>query len=179
MGALAKNVDGVEGPGAKKPARDGTFTLLTNETYQPLFDAKTGNLESVNGQEGRIELRDANGIAYRYYRWVAAEPGDAGYEDDYPLANLRVPKILGDGADDDEPRISPADENVSLRDAEYAIVAAGPNGLFGDFDVLHYPGQTEGIENKDLAEAELGQRFTDDEEAEAAARADNIVRAGR
>jgi prepilin-type N-terminal cleavage/methylation domain-containing protein len=184
MGALGTDVDGVAGPGAKAPSRDGMFNPLAIKTYEPLFDAKTGNMESVNGEEGRIELRDANGIAYRYYRWAPVEQNDSGYDPDNPLANLRIPKILGDAADDEFPDLSPADESTSLRDAEYAIVAAGPNGLFGDFLVKHDPEQPDGTEESQaLVETELGKNFGASPEgkvkAEAAARADNIVRAGR
>jgi len=178
MGALGKSVDGVEGPGAKAPERSGGFSLLTNDVYQPLYDAKTGNIEVVDGAEGRIELRDANGIPYRFYRWTEVGQNDPGYDSSDPLRNLQLPKILGDAADDAEPDASPSDDDVSLRGAEYAIVAPGPNGLFGDFGVRHDP-LTDLVESRDMAEAELGKSFDDDVEAENAARADNIVRTGR
>lgn len=165
MGGLGKEVDGVEGPGAKTPSRDGTFNPLATETYEPLFDPRTGSLEIVDASEGRIELRDPNGVAYRYYRWARGtmNPNDS----DKGVLNL--PSLVESGMSVSE-----------LGSAEYAIVAAGPDGFFGQIGVMHYPGQpADAVESAALIEAELGERFGSDAEAERAARADNIVRAGR
>lgn len=162
MGALGAEADYVEGPGAHEPRSDGSFEQLSNKTYQPLFDPKTGKISqtSSNPDEGRVVLQDANGVAYRYYRWEHATPSTPGYNANDPIANLRLPNILNGTS---------ADEDVELRNAEYAIVAAGRDGVFGDLP----------IESKDAIEEALGASFTSDAEAEEAAREDNIVEVGR
>jgi prepilin-type N-terminal cleavage/methylation domain-containing protein len=170
MGALGSDVDGVEGPGAKTPSktRDGSFDRLTNETYEPLFDAPSGSLEIVDAEEGRIELRDRKGIAYRYYRWAT---GTTSPNDD-DRAVLNVPELVAAGAVASE-----------LGDAKYAIVAAGPDGLFGQIGVESFPGQAsqapESLESLAAIEGAHGKRYDSDAEAEAAARGDNIVGVGR
>lgn len=170
MGALGSNVDGVEGPGAKAPskARDGSFDLLTNVTYEPLFDARAASLETVNADEGRIELRDRNGVAYRYYRWAT---GTTSPNDD-DRGVLNVPELVAAGAAQSE-----------LGDAKYAIVAPGPDGIFGQIGVESFPGQSaqapESLESLAAIETHYGKRYDSDAEAEAAARGDNIVGVGR
>jgi hypothetical protein len=88
-----------------------------------------------------------------------------------------MPKILGPAAEDEDPDTSPAGAKPAWRDAEYAIVAAGPDAFFGDFGVEAYPGGP--VEDKNSLERELGTSFRDDLAAETAARQDNIVEVGR
>lgn len=170
MGALGEDVDGVEGPGAKLPAktRDGSFDRLTNETYEPFFDARSATLETVDAEEGRIELRDRNGIAYRYYRWAT---GTTSPNDD-DRAVLNIPELVAAGAAASE-----------LGDAKYAIVAAGADGFFGQIGVECFPDQgsiaPESLETLEAIETKHGKRYRDEAEANAAARADNIVGVGR
>lgn len=165
MGALGSDVDGVEGPGAKAPKGDGTFDVLTNRTYKPLFDPKNGGLETVDAKEGRIELRDGNGQAYRYYRWAPGRTTGSGSQ----KGILNVPTLVAASKDAGE-----------FGDAKYAIVAAGADGLFGDIGIESYPDQpAEQIENKALIGAKLGKQFDTDADAEAAARSDNVVEVGR
>ncbi len=168
MGALGEEADHVEGPGAHEPGPDGEFIQQTNRTYGPLFDPKTGQVAQTvsDSTEGRIELQDARGNAYRYYRWEHATPTTPGYSSTNPLENLRLPNILGRAL---EPSYNPAAENIELRDAGYAIVAAGPDGVFGDLP----------IEWLTTIEESHGTSFGSNEEAEDAAREDNIVEVGR
>ena len=168
MGALGEEADYIEGPGAKEPLPNGSFNQLTNRSYEPLFDPKTGQVSQTAGdaEEGRIVLQDARGNAYRYYRWEHATPATPGYNDTDPLDNLRLPNILGSAR---LPDFSPANDNVELRNAEYAIVAAGRDGVFGDIP----------IESLDSIVEGLGKSFKSPEEAEDAAREDNIVEVGR
>lgn len=82
--------------------------------------------------EWRMSLRDstsfkdANGVRgtpYRYYRWTL---------DTAPTAvNMGIPRMVLTGA---SPPIRDAkdDRAAAFRAATYAIVGAGPNGLFGD-----------------------------------------------
>lgn len=155
IGVLDADYDGSDGVGFREPSRDGTFRKAGGRLTEPLFDvAGDGDrLAEIDAEEGRFELRDRNGVPYRYYRWL---PIDASSATD--VTDLRrVPSLLGDPAD-----------NVELRDAEYAIVAAGPNRVFGDLE-------TESIEE---LEAALGRGKTPEQLAEEG-RADNIVEVGR
>ncbi len=168
MGALGEEADYVKGPGAHEPAPDGSFIQQTNLTYEPLFDPRTGQVVQTvsDSDEGRIELQDARGNAYRYYRWEHATVGTPGYNSNEPLANLRLPNILGRAL---EPGYNPAAENLKLRDAGYAIVAAGRDGVFGDLP----------IESLTAIEEAHGGSFDSPEEAEDTAREDNIVEVGQ
>lgn len=171
MGALGKEADFVEGPGAHPPMPNGVFEQLTNKTYDPLFAPKTGGVTQTDADPdaGRIVLQDGNGNAYRYYRWEHATAGTSGYDANNPLRNLRLPKILGSAQLSLDPNYTPAADNIELRDAGYAIVAAGNDGVFGDLP----------IESLTSLEEAFGQSFRSDEEAEDKARADNIVEVGR
>lgn len=168
MGALGEDVDGVEGPGARVPARDGSFDRLSSRTYEPLYEARPASLETVDAEEGRIELRDGKGVQFRYYRWAR---GTTSPNDD-DRAILNVPDLVAAGKDAAE-----------LGAADYAIVAAGPDGLFGDIGVESFPGQAsdapESLETLERIESVLGKRFRDEAEAQAAARSDNIVGVGQ
>lgn len=168
MGALGEDVDGVEGPGARAPTRDGSFDRLSSRTYEPLYEARPASLETVDAEEGRIELRDGKGVQFRYYRWVRGTTEQA--DDDRAILN--VPDLVAAGKDAAE-----------LGAADYAIVAAGPDGLFGDIGVESFPGQAsdapESLETLERIESVLGKRFRDEAEAQAAARSDNIVGVGQ
>ncbi len=176
MGALNKDVDGVDGPGAMKPKRDGSFDRLTNQTYQPYFDPKSGKVASIDAANGRIELQDGNGVAYRYYRWAHREAGDSGYDSKKPLLNLSVPKLFLD--DPGGSSGSPAEEKPELRNAAYAIVAAGADGVFGDIGVERDPGDANSAETKATIEQAKGGRYETDTQAAKAARADNVMEVG-
>lgn len=153
IGVLDANIDGKDGPGFREPARDGTFRKAGGRLFDPLFDAAgdSDRLVEVDRAEGRFELRDRNGISYRYYRWLPVQSAPN-------VTQLRrVPELLGDPA-----------EMVVLRDAEYAIVASGPNRVFGDLST----------ETRLTLEGELGLGETD-AELEALGRADNVMEVGR
>jgi hypothetical protein len=129
-------IDGVPGPGFLKPVRDGTFVVPTEtlaaggsgrlgQKYEPFFRPNNSSIKLYQNpgptKEDRADLalRDRNDVAIRYYRWTKSDVRD----DRDPIINnwLRVPVIVGD------PEKSP-----NLRDATFAIVAAGPDGAFGD-----------------------------------------------
>ena len=153
VGVLDADYDGKDGPGFREPARDGTFRTAGGRLFDPKFDVSRNpdKLVEVNAMEGRFELRDRNGIAYRYYRWLPAQAGTT-------VTDLRrVPSLLGDPADD-----------IALRDAEYAIVAAGPNRVFGDL----------ATETEQALRDELGRSPTTSELA-SQGRSDNVVEVGR
>ncbi len=131
-------IDGVSGPGFLEPGADGTFKVpaglkaanptntRTGRRFDPFFDAgrSSAKVFTSPADPAVVELRDRNGQAFRYYRWLHGNPAKVaqfppdGIEN---LGDLNVPAILGDPSTD-----------LPLRDAAFAIVAAGPNGVFGD-----------------------------------------------
>lgn len=172
LGVLGEAYDGVDGAGFLEPKRDGSFTKRqtgtgrTGRVFEPFFDSSRNSrgVFTEDVETGRIELRDRNGTPYRYYRWVrdAGSPVAGDPLNDY----LNVPEILGDPA---------MDEFRHLRDAEYAVVGAGPNGLIGD---EHLPP----VVIMTLADmrTELGlSSGVADAEVLRIAREDNIVEVGR
>ncbi len=113
-------IDGKDGPGFREPNRDGTFKKA-GRIFEPLFDVSrnTNSLITIDANKGRFELRDSKGVPYRYYRWLKDE---AAQKPNQTLKDyLNVPEVVGD-----------PDTEIDLRSAEYAIVASGPNGVFGD-----------------------------------------------
>jgi type II secretory pathway pseudopilin PulG len=128
-------IDGVPGPGFLKPVRDGTFAVPTEtlnangsgrlgQKYEPFFRPNGSSVKMYQNpgptKEDRadISFRDRNDVPIRYYRWVKFDVRI----DREPINNwLRVPVLVGD------PEVSP-----NLRDATFAIIAAGPDGAFGD-----------------------------------------------
>jgi len=154
VGVLDADYDGKDGSGFREPMRDGSFRQAGGRLTDPLFDVAddADRLVEVDRDEGRFELRDRNGITYRYYRWLPIEASAASDVTDL----RRVPTLLGDPS-----------ENIMLRDAEYAIVAAGPNRVFGE--VL--------TEGREALRAEV--RGDSDAELEAAGREDNVMEVGR
>lgn len=162
IGALGRGpdgslIDGVDGPGFLEPKADGTFRTVGGRRFEPLFDVSRGSkgLVAVDAAQGRFELRDRQGNAFRYYRWVRGNAAGSVTR----LEDLNVPGLLGD-----------PEEMFELRDAEYAIVGAGPNGVFGDLP-------TEGAE---FVKQQLGlTSSTADSVAERMGRQDNVIEVGR
>jgi prepilin-type N-terminal cleavage/methylation domain-containing protein len=179
-------VDGVVGPGFVKPSPDGTWEVSADQTrartgtkFGATFEAGAGGYKIVDRDiaegrpsEGRVEIRDRKGVAIRYYRWLR---GDRNRTDellrrqpngDYDPDLLNVPKVVGD------PRLNP-----DLATADYAIVAAGDNGFFGDM-----PAEFATQEQKEAMARELrfgSGGYEDQEILRNKAREDNIVETGR
>lgn len=155
IGVLDADYDGKDGPGFREPSRDGAFRQAGGKLIDPLFDAAgdSDRLVEVDRIEGRFELRDRNGVSYRYYRWLPIDSASATDVTDL----RRVPNLLGDPADD-----------IALRDAEFAIVASGPNRVFGQIST----------DGRDALEDELGRGRTD-AQLESEGREDNVVEVGR
>lgn len=154
LGALDEEVDGVQGPGFRTPQPDGSFRVAGGQNYDPFFDTSKNSEGIYRGDvaKGEVELRDRNGVAYRYYRWLPGnDDGEINESDD-----LNIPELLGDAKDDPE-----------LRSAKFAIVAAGPNRAFGEE-------ATEGTDLWTILGLSAG-----DERAEHIGRQDNIVEVGR
>lgn len=160
LGGLGRRVNGSNGPGSRPPNADGTFDL-SGRPVGALLDAGVllrrlvGARFDNDGTDVLVVdpgvINDRWGVPIRYYRWLPTlhvdpavsggsvpacvfpfppTPFDAG-SPDAVLANAparagevrsyNVPPAVGDPA-----------EETSLRNAKYAIVSAGPDGLFGD-----------------------------------------------
>jgi len=168
-------IDGVLGPGFVAPLIDGAFKVpaaikdpnqkpvskRTGRVYEPLMDTGKSGLKLVRQLDDatgtKIELQDRGGVAIRYYRWKQGERGQSsGAPKIKDVKDLNVPAVVGDPAND-----------PLLREAEYAIVGAGPNGVFGD-------------EATDVLATKLGMSVNDGEERlRQIAREDNAVEVGR
>lgn len=128
--------DGMPGPGGLEPNADGTFAQRVDgrsgKQYKPRFDDGRGGFKVFDldtslgvASKGRVEIRDRNGVAVRYYRWLRGDrntpvetlkDNSGQFRPDW----LNIPKIVGTYEDD------------ALKSAEYAVVCAGQDGVFGD-----------------------------------------------
>jgi prepilin-type N-terminal cleavage/methylation domain-containing protein len=155
-------IDGIQGAGFCKPNIDGTFaipadllhpgtgtsaTKRVGATFEPLISLN-GNAPrlvvdpfnppgSPSFNPEHVSVVDRNGVPIRYYRW---EHGSQQQPQPNPLP-LNIPLMVGRVFNDPAyPALTgipvPADRDISknpnLRDAVFAIVAAGPDGFFGD-----------------------------------------------
>jgi type II secretory pathway pseudopilin PulG len=127
LGLLPAEGDGVDGPGFTEPLRDGSFTKRGRE-YPARLDisADPSRLKRNPGDRTKSQMmyvdrwgKAATSTAgwpavnpVRYYRWKPAFD-NAGKVEQY-----LVPRAVGD------PNV-----DFSLRDAEYAIVSVGPDGV--------------------------------------------------
>lgn len=180
-------IDGVPGPGFMEPNPDGTFRLtaalkkpdptklksIAGKT-DPMVDLGQSSMQiyrdlSVDGAVGQptlVQLRNRKGEVYRYYRWVpdaklrtasaSGSASDASYEDFY-----NIPIAVADW--------SAWKDNPQLRDARYAVVLPGADGLYGDEDIGDIAAKL-GVSTPGGADAVKALR--------AKARADNIVEVG-
>lgn len=199
-GVLPASIDGVDGAGFVEPLADGRFKGVVEGApartrYPAFYDSEKASARLAADYFDALEVRehDINGSttpptdlrylspivdrgdrAWRYYRW---EP-EATVE---KVADLNLPPVLLDadqwdlvGSDaeiDVTVTAAAPDGRPELKSARYAVVGAGPDGLFG----------TEAIE--DLAEAlnKAVPASGSPQEIELRARAlrDNIVQVGR
>ncbi len=138
MGALPEDVDGKAGAGFMTPTADGTFAKRGRQ-FEPFFDTSRSarTLYDTDSENGRIELRDNNNIAFRYYRWLhdAGNPVPGQPINQY----LNIPDIVGD-----------PETRLDLRNAEWAIVAAGRDGLFGDEYTLLVAGHPQALDPNEM-----------------------------
>jgi type II secretory pathway pseudopilin PulG len=157
-------IDGVEGPGTRTPHRDGSFERA-GRTIAPLFDVSKNAkaVVTLDAAAGRVQLQDVHGVAYRYYHWEHGKPTGPQIGKVEGVADLNVPVMVGDASAD-----------ASLRDAKDAIVAAGPNGVFGD-EVDLPPWHPQHLDAQALASRLNISDSSDLARLAAAAKADNIV----
>lgn len=189
MGALGEQVDGVEGPGMVKPAPDGTWVgvgdamAAGNKRFEPFMDGGRsaahiepeyvdsveagvlgGAVPNAAARANRLALVDSNGVAFRYYRWI--------HEDTVQNPrDLNIPAVLIDPltlqSSFGNTSVDVTEGNAELRSASWAIVGAGPDGVFGTepLDVLRQ--KLSGVSG--ASEAQVRQK----------AMQDNLVELGR
>lgn len=151
-GANFLPMDGIAGPGMYAPTREGDFDVppeklaaavtdrrSVGREYGPYVDVGSKairaviDVESATGANaGRdVTLRDRNGVPLRYYRWLANPQAGQQPTD----AQLALPALVGRLPSANEPVVpdvrNPA-VNPQLRTARWAIIAAGPDRVFGD-----------------------------------------------
>jgi hypothetical protein len=173
-------IDGVDGLGFCAVRRDGSFEK-SGRKFQPFYDPRRADAifsdvtrDMGNAKPGHIELRDSHKVSFRYYRWATdvatmQNPNSGN-------AALNVPELVGN-----------PEEHPELRDATWAIVAAGPNGVFGDEDLLPPGPSPNGHPQwRPFAEIESAVGMSGDlsdpvyvQKVRKAAAADNVVEVGR
>ncbi len=183
-------IDGIAGPGLYAPRADGTFVIPRDvanaaaggasgpgalkrgakkyESFIPVGDRDLKLVTNTNTtQRTDVKAVDGQGNAVRYYRWEPAATALVPADLNVPRMVARVPGLIaGD--------VVSADRDLSVsakaRDARFAIVIAGPNGLFGDELIAEI-----------IAKFGGGANPTADEELKLRIRAerDNIVEIGR
>ncbi len=187
-------VDGVPGPGFLRPRADGSFEVpesakagglssgggkpkistRTGDVFGPFIDTDKGQLKMVRSGE-RYELMDDKGVPYRYYRW---EKGNATTGAITKFSELNLPWLLVQTLTpeayrsfdvDDAKRKEPecANRLIGLNSATYALMSAGPNGLFGDEPIAEIQAKLPGVGG------------LDDEAARRRAYDDNLVEVGQ
>lgn len=143
-------IDGVPGPGMYSPRSDGTFDVPRDveqaatgaagasnrggKKYESFIPVSGNGIKVVNNPSDPLDVsvRDGKNVAIRYYRW---EHNDGAQL----VADMNVPRIVARTPGTIAGEILKPDRdltaNVKARDAQFAIVLAGPNGVFGDEDI--------------------------------------------
>lgn len=154
----APPIDGLVGPGLYAPQRDGSFDIpadvkrgtvnvngeksnIAGKSFKPFVNLGNSLKLITDATDGRfVRLQDRTGTPIRYYRWLSGRENPAGSGQftvrtptdlnippmvarDYTLAQFRYMK-----------RVPGRDiaEGAALKGATWAIVSAGPNGVYGD-----------------------------------------------
>ncbi len=153
-GAAASDlpIDGVRGPGFYKAKADGTFDVPATlraggapggrtggSKIESLLDASKSYLQVVQdpADPERVELLDSKNVPVRFYRWVNGAAYPQGARTVYEVRSiddLRLPPMVGRKGSTypTTPLDRDIEKNPELRDANWAIVSAGPDGAFGD-----------------------------------------------
>lgn len=175
-------IDGVEGPGLYKPDTEGYFDIpkdiregsstsnRVGTKYESfvnlggraptLVDAgETTGIRAVPPGYGMV-LADRNGVAIRYYKWEGVHPVMVGRKSVEPTRNpVSIPT----------PDDRDIEKNPAARSAKWAVVAAGPNGVFGD-EAIEVIGEKLGVAISSVSQIAKARQT---------AEADNIVEFGQ
>lgn len=192
-------LDGVIGNGLYKALPNGRFEVPDaviryasdpanspnrgpGKVLGPYLEASTGKVVyEDSADEHSVELVDAKGVPFRYYRWVQGVPDPAkpGTFIVRTTADMNIPPLVGiDTSAGDYllmwkwykvPPERDVSKNPAIKSATWAVIGAGRNGAFGD--------------ETDLVELgrKLGRQVTaaNVREARVEAAADNIVEVGQ
>lgn len=143
-------IDGVPGPGLYTPRADGTFDVPKDveraasgspgesnrggKKFDPFVPISGSGLKVFTDPSNplNVTLRDAKDVAIRYYRWEHNDGAQLIADMNVPRLVARAPGTIAGEIVRPERDIT---ANPKMRDAQFAIVTAGPNGLFGDEDI--------------------------------------------
>lgn len=163
-GAIDLPIDGVRGPGFFTPRRDGTFEIPrdllrpTGAAESRRVSAQNDSLIALNSPNVTLggvpepipaplppefyahpRLKDRNAVPIRYYVWIGGreQPANSGNFVLEDIADYNIPPLVGLESSPGLPIPEDRDpsKNIALRSAKWAIVAAGPNTVFGDEDI--------------------------------------------
>ena len=153
-GALGDGVDGVDGPGLRLSYTNRDGWLIGGEATirEPFYGSSRDETTatsyvsadeyaehgvgvvppaSLNADPDRVAYVSVSGTAIRYYRWKASSESEVQGTATGVLAYLNIPLVLRDPRDWDDPMEPGPRVPEQLRSSSYAIVSAGPNGVFG------------------------------------------------
>jgi len=153
-GLLSEDADGVSGPGMRltytnrggwslggqSQVREPLFAMANERGVQTSYVSiderrEHGDTGLQPGDEDadpdRTAYVNAQGVAIRYYRWVQSDPAATQGANQGTLGFLNLPLVLRDPEDWDDPDEPGPRISTELRSATYALVSAGPNGVFG------------------------------------------------
>ncbi len=170
-------LDGTPGPGNLEPSADGSFAAKvqgrTGRKYEPRFDDKQSgqsgfSIVDVDAGAGKVEIQEKKkGVAIRYYRWL---PGKQG------LNTVQMSQVAGGATDPTLFNVPSLFASVaSAQGAVWALVAAGPDGVFGDV-----AGEMSSAADRlNVANAMSVSSAWDEGQLMRKAREDNVVEVGR
>lgn len=153
-GALGASVDGVDGPGLRlsytnrdgwqiggqATVREAFLGLSRDEATASSYVSSDEYAEhgvgvvppaALDADPDRVAYVSVSGTAIRYYRWEASPESEVQGTATGVLAYLNIPLVLRDPRDWDDPMEPGPRVPEQLRSSRYAIVSAGPNGVFG------------------------------------------------
>ena len=156
-------IDGVKGLGFYKPNRDGSFDVpkdvrsatapdskRVGQVFEPLIPLTSGGLRiaripdrdafnNLTPNPNLDRLVDRNGVPIRYYVWIGGreQPANSGNFVLEDIADYNIPPLVGLESSPGLPIPEDRDpsKNIALRSAKWAVVASGPNAVFGDEDI--------------------------------------------
>ncbi len=140
-------IDGVPGPGLYMPRADGTFDVprdveqaasgaagssnRAGKKFEAFIPVSGRGIKVVTNPSDPLDVRvqDAKNASIRYYRWEHNDGAQLVADMNVPRIVARIPgTVAGEILKPDRDLTA----NVKARDAQFAIVCAGPNGVFGD-----------------------------------------------
>lgn len=156
MGSLGDDADGRAGPGMRltytnrggwalggqSEVREALFAASNESAVQTSYvsldeyrehgrAAPAAGSPELAANPDRTAFVNGAGVAIRYYRWEASVESQVAGTQQGRLGFLNIPVILRDPRDWDDPDEPGPKVPQELRSARYALVGAGPNGLFG------------------------------------------------